>query len=133
MTVRRRTVLLASAAATVALGAALVLVSAGEGEGPSGAGFTYRGEFYLMSGAEVRNEKLGRVLADSVPMTDTTTDVREIVGVEPDVAVAAYVRYAGGTPAEGGAAWLLMSPDDDVAAKPWEAPSVSEVLVRPRS
>lgn len=33
-----------------------------------------------------------------------------------------------GSPAEGGAAWLLMSPDPDVAADPWAHPEVADAL-----
>ena len=102
------------------------------GEGANGAGFTYRGDFYGMSGAEVRPERLGPVLERGVPAMDTRTDVREILGIDPAVAVAAHFRDVGGTAAEEGAAWLLMSPQQDVVADPWADPDVSDAVSRPR-
>jgi hypothetical protein len=95
------------------------------GEGETGSGFNYRGEFYGMSGAEVRRDRLGVVLHRDVQFRDTTTTVRVIIGIEPDTAVAARIRGAGGTPAEGGVAWLLMSPEDDLTANPWSDPDLA--------
>lgn len=96
-----------------------LLLESRQGQGESGNGFTLRGEFYLMSGAEVREERLGAVLDRAVPIRDTTADVRAITGVDPGVAVAALVHDMAGTPAADGSAWLLMSPDEDLAADPW--------------
>ncbi|HLL51317.1 MAG TPA: hypothetical protein VK356_11675 [Thermomicrobiales bacterium] len=98
------------------------------GEGETGSGFNYRGEFYGMAGAEVRRDRLGVVLRRDVEFRDTTIDVRSITGIEPDTAVAALIRDAGGTPAEGGVAWLLMSPKDDLAANPWSDPDLAAAL-----
>ena len=101
------------------------------GEGENGAGFNYRGEFYGMSGAEIRADRLGPVLDRDIPIMDTSTDVREVLGIDPATAVAAYLRDAGGTAAQNGAAWLLMSSDPEVAADPWAHPDVSEALNDP--
>ena len=133
MTGRRRLVL-AVVVLTAAAGclAGVLLVTLHErGQGPSGSGLTYRGEFYAMSGAEVRQDRLGPVIDRDVPVMDATTDVREISGVDPDLAVAAHLSDIGGTAAEDGAAWLLMSPDADVAADPWAHAEVADA-VEPR-
>lgn len=127
---RRRAVAVAGLAAGVLVVAAVAsfAVVGRDGEGPTGAGFTYRDDFYAMSGAEVRPARLGVVMDRDVPIMDTTTDVRAILGIDVEVAVAARLVDVGGTAAEGGAAWLLMSPDPEVAADPWAHPEVSGVL-----
>jgi hypothetical protein len=121
--VKNRTVM------TVLLSTALLAGCQGQnGEGETGSGFNYRGLSYGMSGAEVRRDRLGAVLRRDVEFRDTTTDVRTITGIEPDTAVAALIRDAGGTPAEGGVAWLLMSPKDDLAANPWSDPELADAV-----
>ena len=127
---RRRAVAVAGLLAVV-LGTGAVAgfaLIAGDGEGPNGSGFTYRGDFYGMSGAEVRPDRLGPVMDRNVPMMDTTTDVREVLGIDPGTAVAARLTDIAGTAAEDGAAWLLMSPDQEVAADPWAHPEVADAL-----
>jgi hypothetical protein len=124
-----------SAAATVDVAGAVLAgfaLRGGGGAAPNGAGFHYRDEFYGMSGAEIRADRLGPVLDRDVPILDTRTDVREVLGIDPATAVAAYLRDMGGTAAENGAAWLLMSPDREVAADPWAHPGVSDALNDPR-
>ena len=59
---------------------------------------------------------------------DTTTDVREVLGIDPEFAVAARLTGVGGTASEDGDAWLLMSPDPDVAADPWAHAEVASAL-----
>jgi hypothetical protein len=128
--VTRGRAILAGAVLAVGLGlvAALAYASAQNGEGANGAGFDYRGQFYSMSGAEVRRERLGPVLDRSVALRDTSTDVRAILDIDPGIAVAARVHDMGGTASEGRSAWLLMSPDVDLAADPWsDADLVSAV------
>jgi hypothetical protein len=115
--------------------AALVLVSwvawrtlVPAGEGPSGAGFTYRGEFYSLSGAEVRPDRLGEVLDSGVAFQDTTTDVRRIAGISVADAVAASMEVQDGELGELRRAWLLLSPDLDKAADPWSDPDLVKVV-----
>ncbi len=128
---RRRAVAVAGLAAGVlVVGAVASLALVGsDGEGPSGTGFTYRGDFYGMSGAEVRPDRLGPVTDRDVPIMDTTTDVREVLGIDAETAVAARIVNAAGTAAEDGVAWLLMSPDPDVAANPWTHAEVAGAII----
>jgi hypothetical protein len=130
MVQRRRAVAVAGLAASVLVVGAVAgfAVIGSDGEGPNGSGFTYRDDFYGMSGAEVRPDRLGPVLDRDVPIMYTTTDVREVLGIDAELAVAARLVNAGGTAAEGGAAWLLMSPDPEVAADPWAHPEVADAL-----
>lgn len=127
---RRRAVAVAGVAAGVLIVGAVAsfAVVRSDGEGPSGSGFTYRNEFYAMSGAEVRSDRLGPVMERNVPIMDTTTDVREVFGVDAEIAVAARLVNVGGTAAADGAAWLLMSPDPDVASDPWAHSEVAGAL-----
>ena len=126
---RHRAVVVAGLAAVLVVGVVADFALVGnEGEGTSGAGFTYRDDFYGLSGAEVRSDRLGPVMDRDVPIMDTTTDVREVLGVDPEIAVAARLTDIGGTAAEDGAAWLLMSPDPDVAADPWAHLEVEDAL-----
>lgn len=131
MVQRRRAVALAGIAAGVlAIGAvASIYIVGNDGQGPSGSGFTYRGDFYAMSGAEIRPDRLGPVIDRDVPIMDTTTDVREVLGIDAETAVAARVVDIGGSAAEDGAAWLLMSPDPEVAADPWAHSEVAGALI----
>ncbi|CAA9381776.1 MAG: hypothetical protein AVDCRST_MAG32-1713 [uncultured Nocardioides sp.] len=127
--VRRPRAVALAATAVLVLGAVAGFALMGsDGEGATGSGFTFRGDFYSLSGAEVRSDRLGPVMDRDVPIMDTTTDVREVLGINPDIAVAARLTDVGGTAAEGGAAWLLMSPDPDVAADPWSYPDVADAL-----
>jgi hypothetical protein len=115
-------------AVSVSALAVTMLVAVGyfsqRGVGENGAGFNYRDKFYGMSGAEVRSDRLGPFLDRDIGFHDASTDVRAIVDVAPDTAVAARVRDVGGTPAEDGVAWLLMSPVADLAANPWADPDL---------
>ena len=106
-------VVMSGVATVVAAGGLLtgLALRGGGGEGSHGAGFNYRDEFYGMSGAEIRADRLGPALDRDMPIMDSRTDVREIFGIDAGIAVAAYLCVVGGTPAENGAAWLLMSPD----------------------
>ncbi len=61
---------------------------------------------------------------------DTTVDVRAITGVGPGTAVAARIPSMPGTPAEHHPAWLLMSPDPDLAADPWNDPGLAAAVLR---
>ena len=115
-------------AVTSAAGAVAVERLSGRGEGPSGTGLRYGGAFYLLSGAEVLDARLGPVLDRDVPFQDTSTALRGIVDVDPSVAVAALVRDVGGTPSAGGSAWLLLSPDEDLAARPWADPALAAAV-----
>jgi hypothetical protein len=130
----RRGVISAVAAVVVVAGGSLagLALRGGGGEAPNGAGFNYRDQFYGMSGAEIRPGRLGPVLDRDIPIMDTSTDVREVLGIDPATAVAAYLHDVGGTAAENGGAWLLMSPDQELAADPWGHPGVSDALNDPR-
>jgi hypothetical protein len=123
-----RGVIAAVAVAAVATVASVVLQGAREQENSNGTGANYRGEFYSLSAGEVRAARLGAVLARDLGFQDTTTDLRVIRGIDPHTAVAARIAYAPGTPAERGPAWLLMSPDPDLAADPWATPDLQAVL-----
>ncbi len=96
-----------------------------DGEGASGAGFTYRGEFYALSDAEVRVDRLGDVLDEDVAFQDTTTEVRLIIGVSADIAVAALINVPEVGPGEARQTWLLLSPEPDLAADPWSDAELS--------
>ena len=130
----RRWVVISAVAALVVTGGLLAgfALRGGGGEAPNGAGFTYLDTFYWMSGAEIRPDRLGPVLDRDIPIMDTSTDVREVLGIDPATAVAAKLRDIGGTAAQNGAAWLLMSPDPEVAADPWSHVGVSDALIVPR-
>jgi hypothetical protein len=130
MTGRALSILVAVVAAILLLAAAWGYLST-RGWGENGSGFNYRGEFYLMSSAEVRADWLGPLLDRDVPFRDTVTDVRAIEGVAADVGVAAKVHDFGGTPAENGVAWLVMSPDPDIVANPWSHPALTTALHPP--
>ena len=114
--------------ALLLLGWVLMLVMDADGQGANGTGFTYRGAFYGLSGAEVRPERLGDVLEEDVAFQDTTIDVRRIAGVSADVAVAALISLPeiGGGPPEP--AWLLLSTAPDLAADPWSDAELSSVV-----
>ena len=112
----------------LALGWVLTLVIDPEGQGANGTGFTYRGEFYAVSGAEVQPERLGDVLDEDVAFQDTTTDVRRIAGVSADVAVAALISLPEDGTGQARSAWLLSSPTPDLAADPWSDPGLSPVI-----
>ncbi len=99
-----------------------------DGRGASGAGFTYRGDFYALSSAEVRPDRLGDVLDEQVPFQDTTTEVRRILGVSPDVAVAARLSPPEVGSGQGEQTWLLLSPAPDLAADPWSDRELSSVV-----
>ena len=107
---------------------ALLVTMSQRGHGENGVGFTYRGEFYSQTSAEVLPERLGPFLERDVAIRDTTTDVRAIAGIDPDAAVAARIRDSPGGPSEGGVAWLLMTRDDDVAAVPWSDHDLASVV-----
>lgn len=97
------------------------------GQGRSGAGFDYRGEFYSLSSAEVPRSRLGPPLDSGIPFQETTVDVRAIDGIDPEVALAALVDVpdAAGAPAR---MWFVLSPQPDLAADPWSLPELAAVL-----
>lgn len=106
----------------------LQLVLDTAGQGANGAGFTYKSEFYALSDAEVRPERLGAVLEEDVAFQDTTTDVRRITGVSADVAVAALVSVPPVGSSQAKQAWLLLSPEPDLAADPWSDAELSSAI-----
>lgn len=110
------------------LGWVLTLVMNPDGQGANGTGLTYRGEFYGVSGAEVRPERLGDVLEEDVAFQDTTTDVRRIAGVGADVAVAALISLPEVGTGQAEPAWFLSSPVPDLAADPWPDAELSSVV-----
>ncbi len=105
-----------------------VLVVEPRGQGANGTGLSYRGEFYVLSGAEVQPERLGHVLDEDVAFQDTTTEVRRIAGVRPDVAVAALISLPEGRTGKAEPAWSLLSPKPDLAADPWSDAELSSVV-----
>lgn len=119
---------LVTAVSLVLLGWVLTLVIDPDGQGANGTGFTYRGEFYGVSGAEVRPERLGDVLDEDVAFQDTTTDVRRIAGVSADVAVAALISLPEVGTGQAEPAWFLSSPTPDLAADPWSDAELSSVV-----
>ncbi|MGD8202425.1 hypothetical protein ACQE98_17425 [Ornithinimicrobium sp. W1679] len=110
------------------LGWVLTLVMDPDGQGANGTGFTYRGEFYGVSGAEVRPERLGDVLEQDVAFQDTTTDVRRIAGVGAEVAVAALISLPEVGTGQAEPAWFLSSPVPELAADPWSDAELSSVV-----
>lgn len=88
------------------------------GQGANGTGFSYQGVFYVLSGAEVRPERLGDVVAEGVPFRETTTDVRLITRVGADLAVAARIGLPSDDHGPERHAWLLLSPRPELAADP---------------
>ena len=125
---RRRWAVLLGVGALVAV--AVVLIARGDnpadpaGEGPSGSGLTYRGEFYWLSDGEVRPDRLGAVVAEDVPMMDVTTDLRRVGDLDPDEVLAAQVPGAGG----GAPRWQLVATDMDAGADPWSDAELAAVL-----
>lgn len=99
-----------------------------DGEGASGTGLTYRGEFYLLSDAEVRPDRLGEVLERDVAFQDTTTVVRLITDMSPEVAVAALLPRHDGRGDEARQTWLLLSPQPGLAADPWSEAGLSDAV-----
>lgn len=114
--------------ALLLLGWVLTLVIDPDGQGANGTGFTYRGEFYGLSGAEVRAERLGDVLDEEVAFQDTTTEVRRITGVSADVAVAALISVPEVGSGQAEQAWLLLSPEPHLAADPWSDAELSSAV-----
>ena len=99
------------------------------GAGYSGAGLNYRGTFYHLSSAEVRPDVLGDVVGDDVPFQDTSIQLRQIEGVDVDTAVAGFVPAYPGTGTTAAVAWLLLSPDADLAADPWGSAELARVVL----
>ncbi len=128
---RRGRTLGALAVLVVVAVSAAVMWSRTAGEGEAAAGLTYRDTFYRLSSVEVRPEALGEILSRRVRFQDTTVDVRRIRGVDVATAVAAYTRTFAGTGSSKGHAWLLLSPDPDVAADPASHAVVRDVVVPP--
>lgn len=128
---RRRRVVVGGLAIGIALllsGWVLALVMDPDGQGANGSGFTYRGEFYGLSDAEVRAERLGRVLNENVAFQDTTAEVRLITGVSADVAVAALISMPEFGTGQARQAWLLLSPKPGLAADPWSDAQLSSAI-----
>jgi hypothetical protein len=109
--------------------AAVVRFDGGEGE--AGAGFVYRGAFYHLSSAEVKESYLGRVLDRDVPFQDNTVSVRRIRGVAVGTAVAAYTKTFPGTGSARDSGWLLLSPRASAAADPWAKRQLARVVLPP--
>lgn len=120
--------IVAAVIAAVGVVSLAMLQGAREDDNSNGTGANYRGEFYSLSAGEVRGDRLGAVLERDLGFQDTTIDLREIDGVDPGTAVAAHIAYAPGTPAERRPAWLLMTPDPDLAADPWTNPDLAAAL-----
>ena len=119
---------LAMGVAVLLFGWLLAVVIDPGGVGATGNGFTYRGQFYGLSDAQVRPERLGGVLDKNVAYQDTTAEVRLITGVSADVAVAASISVAEAGANQARQGWLLLSPDPDLAANPWSDAELSSAI-----
>ena len=97
----------------------------------SAAGMNYRGTFYNLSTLEVAPAALGGVLDRQVPFQDGYIDVRRVRGVSPSRAVAGYTRTYPGTGSHEPMAWLLLSPDSDLAADPLADPALRSLVLDP--
>ncbi len=97
----------------------------------NGTGLNYRGTFYSLSSLEVAPASLGAVLDRQVPFQDTRIDLRRVRGVDPARAVAGYTRTYPGTGSPEPTAWLLLSPDPDLAADPLSDPALRTVVLDP--
>jgi len=93
----------------------------------SGTGLTYDGRFYLASGAEVRVDALGAVLATGVAFQDTTADLRAITGLDPAVTLAAHLPPISTQVTH--VAWILVSTDEQLGADPAAYAQTRDVLV----
>lgn len=130
---RRNVTVVVALACVVALVVGVVAVVgvalSRRGGGANGAGLNYRGTFYHLSSAEVRPDVLGDVLGDDVPFQDTRIQLRQVKGVDADTAVAGFVPAYPGTGTTAAVAWLLLSPDADLAADPWRSAELSGVVL----
>ena len=115
------------------VGAAGAWACSGDGsDNRSGAGLTYRGTFYHLSSLEVAPRSLGRRLERQVPFQDTRIDLRRVRGVDRSRAVAGFTRTYPGTGSAEPTAWLLLSPDPDLAADPQADPGLRTLVLDPR-
>ena len=116
----------------VALGVSGGWFSGSPSEGASatsGNVVTYDGREYGVSSMEVAEASLGADVAQDVPYQDTTADLREIVGLDPEVVLAAYVpQQSSQVPRP---AWLLVSTDSGRAADPTAYDDTKAVVVVP--
>ena len=90
------------------------------GEGASGSGLTHDGRFYWLSGAEVRPDAVGSVVAEDVPMMDFTTELRTVGTLDPTEVLAVKVPDSAG--------WRLVAADQDTGANPWADDEVVDVI-----
>ena len=93
----------------------------------TGTGLAYDGRFYWASGLQVKEAALGDRVADAVPFQDTTADLREIVGLDRRITLAAMLPSLNGSP--GGPRWTLMSTDQDRGTDPAGFEDTRDVLV----
>jgi hypothetical protein len=126
---RRRSALAAALLLIASLGA--VACSDAASTSRSGAGMNYRGSFYNLSTLEVAPVALGGVLDRQVPFQDGHIDVRRVRGVSPSRAVAGYTHTFPGTGSPEPMAWLLLSPDPDLAADPLADPALRSLVLDP--
>jgi len=75
----------------------------------------------------VKEAALGDRVADAVPFQDTTADLREIVGLDRRITLAAMLPSLNGSP--GGPRWTLMSTDQDRGTDPAGFEDTRDVLV----
>jgi hypothetical protein len=128
--VRRRWVaVVVSAVAVVVVGLVVVdkVVTDHNRETANGTGLTYEGRFYWASGVRVKDSALGMPVAGAVPFQDTTADLREIVGHDPQTTLAALLPSLDGSP--GGLRWTFVSTDQDRGSNPAGYDDVRDVLV----
>jgi len=95
----------------------------------NGTGLTYQGTWYWASGAEVRSDALGKDIAQAVPFQDTTANLREITGLDPNVTMAAWLPMISSQVPRP--AWILISTDQERGTNPQAFPDTSIVLVKP--
>ena len=96
------------------------------GDTATGTGLTYDGRFYWASGGRVEDAALGDPVASAVRFQDTTADLRRIVGLDPEVTMAALLPSLDGSP--GGLRWTLVSTDQGRGTNPAAYPDTAAVL-----
>jgi hypothetical protein len=95
----------------------------------NGTGLTYNSVFYWASGAEVRSDALGKDIATAVPFQDTTANLREIKGLDPNVTMAAWLPMISSQVPRP--SWILISTDQGRGTNPQAFPDTSAALVKP--
>jgi hypothetical protein len=112
----------------VLLAAALLAVTScasGDDDNTNTAGLRLDGEFFYESTATVAPDRLGEALHDDVQLRDTRADVRAVLGVDEDDAVA--VSAVPSDHARAG--WFLFTADQDKAVDPWSDDELAEVVL----